>query len=137
MTVIVELAEVQIHEAASTLTQTNSGQLKNQANISLRKEEYVNPTPSASNNHAHLTHIMLLYSNKGLLVSSRCVKHSVYPCDRIHSEHNDLEHGKEDVERRFTVIPMHIVTSARARHLLCEKERRQLALTELTKGQRT
>jgi hypothetical protein len=41
----VELAEVQIRQAASTLTQTNSGQLKNQANISLRKEEIRQSNP--------------------------------------------------------------------------------------------
>lgn len=144
--VVVELAEVQIHQTALAPNLDSSGQLKTSYKCfpptksseyfrSTRKK-YVNPTPSASAIIRPLIHIVHLYSNKGLLVSPRCVKHSVHPCDCIHSKHDDLEHGKEDVERRLTVIPTHVVTSARARHLICEKER-QLVLTQLTKGQKT
>jgi hypothetical protein len=80
--VIVELADVQIYQTAfaPNLEQLRSTEIvlqvfsanKSSEHFRFTRKKYVNPTPSASTIIRLLIHIVLLYSNKGLLVS-RCV----------------------------------------------------------------
>ena len=91
--VIVGLAEVQIHQTAlaPNLDQLRSTEdvlqvlsaNKSSEYFRYTRKKYVNPTPSASPTIRPLIHILLLYSSKGLLISSRRVKHSVHLCDNI------------------------------------------------------